>query len=261
MPVRASLTACFRPSGRGVAAHVSAEGPLELRGPFDGTPPRYLLRNVTAGMLDGDCYEVRLTVEPGAHACVEPTSSAKAFVSRGCGASLYTRLEVHSGAILDFAAGLTIPHAGAALRQTTDIVLHEGARVAFSESLSFGRLAQGERFAFERLVSEVRVLSPDGRVRFERRSDLVPARDRAALEAAVGGYGAVGSLLVLGGGIEPLEAAADSAGTYAGASTLPNGLGRILQALGEWPEQVNDLLDRAARNVRSAERTTSTRTR
>jgi urease accessory protein UreH len=245
VPVRASLTARFLPSARGVTAHICTEGPLELRGPFDGALPRYLLRNVTAGMLDGDCYEVRLTVEPRVRVRLEPTSAAKAFVSRGCGASLYTRLEVLPGAVLDFAAGLTIPHAGAVLHQSTDIVLHEGARVAFSESLSFGRLAQGERFAFQRVESSLRVLSIDGCVRFERRSDLVPARDRTALEAAVGAHGAVGSLLLLGGGAEAPLDISSAPGVYAGASSLPDDIGWIVHALGEWPEQMSQPFDAA----------------
>lgn len=34
-------------------------------------------------------------------------------------------------------------------------------------------------------------------------------------------------------------------GVYAGASTLPDGLGWIEQALGEWPEQVGAVLESA----------------
>src|SRR5690606_31176241 len=125
--------------------------------------------------------------------------------------------------------------------------LHEGALVLFSESLSFGRLAQGERFAFERVESDVRVLTPDGCVRFERRSELVPARDRSALEATVCGFGAVGSLLVLGAADSLPADVAAVPGTYTGATTLPDGVGWTVQALGDWPEQVALALTEAAR--------------
>ena len=194
MPVRSRLVARFAPSLDGapgaVRADVAATTPLELRGPFPasipGTPPRYLLRNVTAGILDGDDYVIEVCAAPGTRVAVEPTSAAKVFRSRGGGATLRTRVEVMPGAELRYDSGLLIPHAGAILRQQTEIVLHESARASWSESLSFGRLSHDERFQFTRIESELRVVDPEGRVRFERRSDLVPQRDRAALESAVG---------------------------------------------------------------------------
>ena len=260
MPIRSRLVARFAPSLDGapcaVRADVAATIPLELRGPFPawipGTPPRYLLRNVTAGILDGDDYAIEVCAAPGTRVAVEPTSAAKVFRSRGGGATLRTRIEVMPGAELRYDSGLLIPHAGAILRQHTEIVLHESARASWSESLSFGRLSHDERFQFTRIESELRVVDPVGRVRFERRSDLVPPRDRAALEAAVGRFGAVGSMVLLGGqpGEEPeLPDFSELPGVYAAATTLPDDLGTIVQALAEWPEQIEAVfsLARAAR--------------
>ena len=120
-------------------------------------------------------------------------------------------------------------------------MLHESARASWSASLSFGRLSHDELFRFTRIKSELRVVDPEGRVRYERRSDLVPERDRAALEAAVGRFGAVGSMVLLGRqpGEEPkLPDLSALPGVYAAATTLPDGLGAIVQALAERPEQI-----------------------
>ena len=163
-----------------------------------------------------------------------------------------TRIEVMPGAELRYDSGLLIPHAGTILRQHTEIVLHESARASWSESLSFGRLSHDERFQFTRIESELRVVDPEGRVRYERRSDLVPQRDRAALESAAGRFGAVGSMVLLGRqpGEEPdLPELSSLPGVYAGATALPDDLGTIVQALAEWPEQIEAVfsLARAAR--------------
>ena len=161
--------------------------------------------------------------------------------SRGGGATLRTRIEVMPGAELRYDSGLLIPHAGAVLRQHTEIVLHESARASWSESLSFGRLSHDERFQFTRIENELRVVDPAGRVRYERRSDLVPQRDRAALESAVGRFGAVGSMILLGRQPgeepEPLDPSA-LPGVYAGTTTLPDGPGTIVHALAGWPQQI-----------------------
>ena len=260
MPVRSRLVARFAPSLEGapgaVRADVAATTPLELRGPFPasspGTPPRYLLRNVTAGILDGDDYAIEVCAAPGTRVAVEPTSAAKVFRSRGGGATLRTRIEVMPGAELRYDSGLLIPHAGAILRQHTEIVLHESARQAgasrcrsAASHTTTGSSSRGSRASCESSI-------PLGRVRYERRSDLVPQRDRAALESAVGRFGAVGSMVLLGRqpGEEPeLPDLSALPGVYAAATTLPDDLGTIVQALAEWPEQIEAVfsLARAAR--------------
>ncbi len=246
MTLDGRLRARFTATGGRVVARVSATAPLELRGPFEGARlPRYFLRNVTAGMLDGDAYCVDVCAEPDVHVAIAPTSASKAFVARGLGASTVLRLEAQAGALLDFDAGTLIPHTGSVLRQSTEIVVHPGARVAYAEVLSFGRAARGERFAFERLVSELRVLTPDGAVRFEKRSDLAPSATRAVLEAAVGAYRSVGTLLLLGDAFTSDGATLPEASPeacYAGVSALPHGVGLVVQALADWPETATTFL-------------------
>lgn len=258
MPVHSRLVARFGPGAIGAAdtagaggaapslrADVSAETPLELRGPFPpvcrGLPPRYLLRNVTAGILDGDDYTIDVCVASGARVAIEPTSAAKAFRTTSDPAMMRTRIEVMPGAELHYDAGLLIPHAGAALRQVTEIVLHETARLSWSEALSFGRISSGERFRFARIENELRILDAAGHVRFERRSDLVPERDRDALESAVGRFSAVGSIVLVGDGLEGFTSP-ERSDAYAGTSPLPDALGAIVQVLGAWPEQVEAVL-------------------
>ncbi len=241
--MRESLRASFAPTERGIALRCTSTAALELRGPFPGMLPRYFLRNVTAGMLDGDEYEVELHASEGVRVAVAPTSAAKVFVARERGTTLTTRLEVERDAILDYDAGLTIPHAGAVARLSTEIALHDGARVACADTFAFGRLAHGERFAFERFESDLRVSTPAGATRFTRRSVLVPALQRRQIEAGVGGAGALGTLLLLGEGDRPLLAETPDA--YAGASALPHGVGWQVQVLARRAEQAQLVLAQA----------------
>lgn len=224
--MRSALTARFRSTPAGdVAAQVSSTSGLELRGPFApadaSDPPRYFLRNVTAGMLDGDDYSVSIHVEAGVRVAIQPTAASRVFVAHGDGrgARLRTHIEVEPGAVLDFDAGLTIPHAGAVGEQLTEVTLHPGATLALSEVLAFGRLAKGERFAFRTFTSEFRVRTPEGRTLLHRRSVIDPERDRETLEMAVGGAGCLASVTLLGRGAAPEPPVAT--GAYAGISALP----------------------------------------
>ena len=235
---RLSTTFCAvdgRPS-----AHVQTSSPLELRGPFPGGVPRYFLRNVTAGMLDGDECEIAIRVNAGTLVAVAPSSAAKVFISRGRGSVLSTTIEVESGALLDYDAGLTIPHAGAVARQDTSIILHEGARIAYADAFAFGRIASGERFAFERFESSLRITTPSGLLLHSRRSLITPGEQREFLAAAVGNAGVLGSLLLLGAGDRPPIPEVKDA--YAGISTMPHGIGWQVKVLAARPEQSDRVL-------------------
>lgn len=239
----------FTKTARGeLRAEVSSTGALELRGPFPGDPPRYFLRNVTAGVFGCDDYEVAITVEAGARVSIAPTSAAKVFNADGGRSTVTTRLEIGPDALLDFDAGVTIPHAAASLTQSTEVILHPTAAASWSEVLSFGRIDHGERFAFDQILSTFRLLDPTGAALYERTSDLVPASSREALTGAVATFGAVGTLLALGE--HPLRhrilAPPPTDATYLGSSELPHGVGIGVHALDDWPESVSRsaLLDR-----------------
>lgn len=239
----------FERTAGGLTSRVSCTPGLELRGPFPGPSssgvsfaswPSYFLRNVTAGMLDGDCYEIDVRVGRGVAVRVSPTSATRVFVAREHGATMRVRIEVEPGGLLDYDAGLTIPHVGAIGEQITEIVVHPGARLAYSDSLSFGRIASGERFAFTRLTSDLRVHTPEGRVLLSRRSVLEPPTHRVLLEAACGGANALGSLLLIGSG----EGATpeQTLDTHAGVSQLPHDLGAQAQVLAARAEQIPPIL-------------------
>ena len=227
-----------------VQVHATTRPPLELRGPFAGRAlPTYFLRNVTAGTLDGDDYEVNVRVESGADVRVEPTSATKAYSALRRGVRSRVHLEACPGATLQYSAGVTILHTDACLEQTTDIVVHPGAAVAYLEVLALGRLARGERLAFRRYSSSLRVRRPDATPMFEERLVLDPPAQRAAIDAALDGAGVLGTLLLLGGDASEAPRLEDSATIYAGASLLPNGAGVIVRALGNRAEDIARYLE------------------
>ncbi len=253
MPVDAArglagrLDATFAPGARGAVVRATSSPPLELRGPFPGTPlPRFFLRNVTCGILDGDDYEVTLRAEEGACVRIEPTSATKVYAARSGGARSRVRLEALPGSALHYSAAATILHQGACLTQETEIVLHEGASVAYLEVLALGRLARGERLAFRRYASSLAVRRPDGDPLYEERFILEPWTGIETADAATGGAGVIGSLLLLGTTVGEAPTVEASTDVYAGASPLPNGAGVLVRVLGNRAEAVTACLEAVA---------------
>ncbi|HWC29566.1 MAG TPA: urease accessory protein UreD [Dehalococcoidia bacterium] len=241
--LRGALDARFSPGiNGGLRVEATERAPLELRGPFGGGAlPGYYLRNTTAGILDGDCLDVVVTVESGAAVQVSATSATKVYAGAS---SLDVRLRVEPGALLVWGPQTTILHAASAHRQTTR--LEVGWRAVIAEVLVMGRLARGERYQFERFDNRLEVRRPESCEPAYRESySLTPGPD---LAASMGGRGVLASLHAVGFESsmvsKRIEAILDGEGAEAGWSELPNDTGVVVRALSDSLSRAQGLLER-----------------
>lgn len=240
-----ALHARFTPTRRGTAAQVRTSPPLELRGPFiEGGLSRFFLRNVTAGILEGDCNDVTLRIEPGACVRVEPSSATRAFAAAHRGATSRLRVEALPDSVAIVSNGLTILHAGAAYRQTVELAPHPGARVAYLETLALGRSASGEAPSFRCYEAELTVRRPeDASPAYEERFSLHPSAQAHAIASAFGGYRVAGTAILIGCPSAVALPSDDREGLYWGSTALPDGAGVLVRALGASAEVVTGLLE------------------
>ncbi|MGE0228730.1 MAG: urease accessory protein UreD [Dehalococcoidia bacterium] len=242
-----ALAAVFSPSRRGTVASVRTTPPLELRGGFHGDAgvTRFFLRNVTAGILDGDANEVTLCVKPGARVRVEPSSATRVFPAKCRGGSTRLSVEAHDGSAAVVSGGLTILHAGAAYSQTTDLVAEPGARLAYLDLVSLGRTASGEHPSFRSFHSEL-VIRERGAVEplYEERYDLHLGSHAVEVHEAFGGCSVAGTAVLLGGGpVRPALPETTTEDLYFGSTSLPGDAGLLVRALGHRAELVAGVLE------------------
>jgi urease accessory protein len=245
--VRGSLHALFSSS----AADIEARPPLELRGPFvrDGAAPSYYLNNVTTGVFAGDEYDVALRAEAGARATVTSPAATKVHAMPAGSALSRLTLEALPGSDLRYLPQPAILQCDSDYAQHTEIVAHEDARVAFADTVVLGRLAAGERLAFRRFSSRLRIRGRAvDRPFYEGRYTLEPTAAGCDLEAALAAYGVLITVIVLGRDAEPLlDLAPDlpsGEACYAGIDRLPGDRGVILRALAASSSWADVLLDR-----------------
>ncbi|MGE0134550.1 MAG: urease accessory protein UreD [Dehalococcoidia bacterium] len=244
-----ALAAVFSPSRRATVASVRATPPLELRGGFPGDNglTTFFLRNVTAGILDGDTNEVTLRVEPEAQVRVEPSSATRVFPAKCQGGATRLRVEARRGSASVVSGGLTILQVGSVYRQTVELIVEPGARLAYLDLLSLGRTASGERLSFRSFHSELLVRERDAvEPVYEERYDLRLDSHAAEVRDAFGGFSVAGTAVLLGTGAAlclPTEDAADD--LYVGSTALPNSAGTLVRALGGRAELVAAVLEQA----------------
>ena len=119
------------------------------------------LHNVSGGVLAGDRLALDIEVEGGAAAQITTTGATRLYRHRaGAADSEHSvRISVGEAGLLEYLPDAIIPYAGARYTQRTEIRLAPHAALFWWEVLAPGRLAAGERFAFDRLRLESRVSS------------------------------------------------------------------------------------------------------
>lgn len=114
------------------------------------------ITNPGGGILGGDLLELEVKLEPHASARVSTQGASKAY--RGAASSQRASFEVCAGARLEYLPHHLIPFANSSHSQSTEFRLHGDASMIAWEAFSAGRIARGERFAFDSLRSRTRLL-------------------------------------------------------------------------------------------------------
>ncbi len=111
------------------------------------------LHNVSGGVLAGDRLSLDVEIEAGAIAQITTTGATRLYRHRegARDSEQCARFRVGDGAILEYLPDAMIPYAESRHVQRTEIRLGREATLFWWEVVAPGRLASGERFAFDRL--------------------------------------------------------------------------------------------------------------
>ncbi|WP_426757318.1 urease accessory protein UreD [Myxococcus sp. Y35] len=146
------------------------------------------------GLVDGDHLSLEVEVAPGATALLASQGANRVYRSpQGCRTDVVARVD--EGALLAFVPDPTVCFAGARYAQTLDVRLAPGASLVLADVVTSGRSARGERWAFARYDSTLRV-RVGGRALVDERWLLDPRH--GALPERLGRFDALATVLLVG---------------------------------------------------------------
>ncbi len=172
--------------------------------------PEVQITNPSGGTLGGDHLETEVDLAPGSSATVLTQAANKAY--RGEEASQTALFRVDGGAFLEYLPHHLIPYAGSSYRQETTFHLAPDATLLAWDAFSAGRVARGERFAFDRLRARASIFRNGV-------PEAVDGLDLVGGSEHFGGYSYVAAVYVLSPkSLGPLsDALHESIGGHAGA--------------------------------------------
>lgn len=117
--------------------------------------PEIQITNPSGGVLGGDHLETRVDAGRGSAATVLTQAANKAY--RGDEASQVSTFRVGERAFLEYLPHHLIPFAGSTYSQQTTFHLAPDAALLAWDAYAAGRVARGERFAFDRLRGTTKI--------------------------------------------------------------------------------------------------------
>ncbi len=128
------------------------------------------VHNISGGVLGGDMLRLEVEVESGAHAQLTSTGATRLYRSRpGAPAAQQTgTFTVREGALLEYLPDPLIPFSGSCYQQHTRIELDSDAGLFWWETVTPGRVAHGEQFAYEQLILNLHISTRGQSIAIER---------------------------------------------------------------------------------------------
>lgn len=190
-----------------MVTRAEARSPLALRTPGNhGHAAWVFTSSHGGGLVSGDHTLLDVAVARDAALVLATQASTKAYRARAQAgardeiARLETRVHVSDGALACLLPDPLVPFAGARVAQSVEVDLAPSGSVIVWDAITAGRVARGERWAFDLLESRVIIDGPAGRLLTEN-VRLRPAESRAF---AVAGLDAFGLLALIGPRVAPL---------------------------------------------------------
>jgi urease accessory protein len=223
-------------SGRTYLADCRQRFPLRI------TLPHYLddsdrgmafliIQNPAGAVFAGDHLELRLEAAAGARVHLRTQSATRLCRMDGERATQGMAVEVAAGAYVEYLPELLIPQAGSNYHQRLSVDAARGGAMVTAEIVAPGRLAHGERFAYDHLRIET-AISVDGYELAVDVLDLSPARRHPERTGLLGANDYVASMMVVCPGADTELLARELDAVLAAAPAVTAAAGMLRDGIG-----------------------------
>lgn len=236
------------PDGRTVLADRYQKSPLQVMRPLyvdPGLPhvPVTYLMSTGGGVVGGDRLDIDVRLADRAHAVITTQAATRIHRMDAGYATQNVTLTLGAGAVCEWVPDPLIPYAGSRFQQSLRATVPEDAVLMVSDVLTAGRVARGERWAVDALVSRVELARPDGTPVVVDATRIAGGSGGFDDDLVTGGSDAIGTLFVLAPGpatdlADSMRAGVDPSAGVCGVSTLPEGCGAWSRVVGGSPEAV-----------------------
>lgn len=191
----------------------------------------------SGGILQGDEQKIDVAMGRNSAARITTQSATKIYKMEGGYASQYINIHSQEGSYLEFVPHQIIPFKSSRFYQEVNLEVEENAVLIYSEIISAGRIASGEKFDFDLCFLRTSAYR-NGRILF---TDVMSLnhKDKTNLESVFGRKDIFSTVYIIGSSIQierivdEINLATENTSLLASCSSLPNDSGIIVRILAD----------------------------
>lgn len=186
--------------GRTVAENVYFQGAFKIMRPVylnRGAYPCYYLLNPGGGYLDGDTYQMNVSLKEDAHLTLTTQSATKVYKTPTKEVYQETTFHLKKDSYLEYLPDALIAYQDARYYQKNVVHMEQGATLLYSDILTPGWSPEGKQFSYDRLRLKNEIYMDGDLVLFDH-VKLEPGEQAMGSLGFMEGYTHLGSFIVVG---------------------------------------------------------------
>ncbi|MDE1725980.1 MAG: urease accessory protein UreD [Thaumarchaeota archaeon] len=209
----------------------------------------------SGGILQGDEQRIDIIMDSNSAARITNQSATKIYKMEGGYASQYINIRVKEGSYMEFVPHQIIPFKSSRFYQEVNLEVDENAVLVYSEIISAGRIASGEKYDFDLCFLRTSAHRKD-QVLF---TDVMSLnhKDKPNLESVFGGKSIFSTVYIIGSSIatekivDEINLATKNTSLLASCSSLPYDCGIIVRMLADSASEIIVLTESIANILRA----------
>ncbi|TLX69776.1 MAG: urease accessory protein UreD, partial [Thaumarchaeota archaeon] len=191
----------------------------------------------SGGILQGDEQKIDVVMGRNSTARITTQSATKIYKMEGGYASQHINIHSQEGSYLEFVPHQIIPFKSSRFYQEVNLDVEENALLIYSEIISAGRIASGEKFDFDLCFLRTSA-HRNGRILFTDVMSL-SHKDKTNLESVFGRKDVFSTVYIIGSSIQierivdEINLATENTSLLASCSNLPHDSGIIVRILAD----------------------------
>lgn len=203
------------------------------------------LMSSAGGMLQGDTLKIDITARKNTETFVTTQAATEIYKSENQNCCQHVKILVEKNSFLEYLPKQIIPHKHAKFFQNVNIRIDQSSTLIYSEIISAGRIAYGEKFDFNSVRLRLTCTDQNSKILFSESSNLEPENNKTKFNSLFGNQNLYSTIYIVSQKIDFEKLSLQiyeffKINSLIGCSQLPNNSGVVIRILSNSIDKIND---------------------
>ena len=210
------------------------------------TTAHIYIMSSAGGILQGDNLEIKIVSRKNTDAYITTQAATQIYKAENQGATQHIDVSLEKNSYLEYLPKQIIPHKSARFFQEVNFTLDPNSTLLYSETISAGRIAHGEKFDFESLIFRLNAYDTNNKILFSEALNIEPQNQKEKFQVLFGNKNIYSTIYIISQiiNLENLDSEIFqllNTKNLMSYSQLPNNAGIVIRILSDSIDEIDDL--------------------